>query len=241
MKPIYILFTIIFMSGCGGSNNIKLTPNLKLTSQSIHIETPPSSYETAWETWYLNSIKNNIQLFRHIPNMMSEDVSISVEAMPQNEIATDYLLYNNQSNQMEERIRNFKMTDWEKKNNAERGVRYVKQYVDFIGALKCGTRVESSTIALGVGTKSYQTNCTYFDNQGGAKNIHLAYRYTYSHSSTKHEDDTQSSSVTPEAMQYQFKQDIKAIFDSLVIHDMDRERMAKEGLLHDKKYEIQEW
>ena len=42
-------------------------------------------------------------------------------------------------------------------------------------------------------------------------------------------------------MQYQFKQDIKAIFDSLVIHDMDRERMAKEGLLHDRKYEIQEW
>lgn len=140
---------------------------------------------------------------------------------------------------MEERIKNFKMSDWEKKNNAERGVNYVKQYVDFIGGLKCGTRVESSNIALGVGTKSYQTNCTYFDNQGGAKNIHLAYSYTYTHSGTKNDRDTKSSSITPQAMQTQFKQDMKAIFDSLVIHDMDREKMNKEELLYDKKYDLE--
>lgn len=39
-------------------------------------------------------------------------------------------------------------------------------------------------------------------------------------------------------MQEQFKQDIKEIFDSLIIHDIDRERMKKEGLLYDKKYKI---
>ena len=132
------------------------------------------------------------------------------------------------------------MSNWEKKNNAERGVNYVKIYIDFIGGLKCGTRVESSNIALGVGSKSYQTNCTYFDNQGGAKNIHFGYDYVYTHSGTKFESDNQGSSVSPEVMQYRFKEDMKAIFDSLVIHDMDRVKMQEEGLLHNKKYDIQQ-
>lgn len=151
------------------------------------------------------------------------------------------MLHKDTSNQMEKYEQNYKMSDWGKKNNVERGVSYVKRYVDFIGGLKCATRVESSNIALGVGTKSYQTNYNYFDNQNGAKNIHLDYSYTYTHSGTKYDSDTKSSSVTPEAMQHQFKQDMKAIFDSLVIHDMDRARMSKEGLLHDQKYETKEW
>ncbi|GEM_PF-3510143 len=238
MRNIIFILSVLFLVGCSSVKVYKLEPYTKLSSQSIHIATPSSSHGMKWKAWYINSTKNNIQLFRHISNMMSEDVRITVRIVPQDEIASDYLLYKNQSNQMEERIKNFKMSDWEKKNNAERGVNYVKQYVDFIGGLKCGTRVESSNIALGVGTKSYQTNCAYFDNQGGAKNIHLGYSYTYTHSGTKDDRDTKSSSVTPKAMQKQFKQDMKAIFDSLVIHDMDRERMKKEGLLHDKEYDV---
>lgn len=240
MRWLVIFLAMIFMAGCAQHSyeHIKLKSYTKLSSNNIFILVPDSFPEYPWEAWYVFSEKY-IQLYRHLPNMMSEDVGISVSIIPQDKIANDYLLYKNQSNQMEERIKNFKMTDWEKKNNATRGVNYVKQYVDFIGGLKCGTRVESSNIALGVGIKSYQTNCTYFDNQSGAKNIHLDYRYTYTHSGTKADGDTHSSSVTPQAMQMQFKEDMKAIFDSLVIHDMDREKMAKEGLLHDKKYDVE--
>lgn len=123
----------------------------------------------------------------------------------------------------------------------ERGVVCNKDYVDFIGGLKCVTDVESSNIALGVGNKKYYTVCGYYDTAGAKKRIDILYSYTYAHSGIKTDGDTKSSSVTPEAMSQQFKQDMKAIFDSLVIHDMDREKMNKEGLLHDRKYEIQEW
>jgi hypothetical protein len=123
----------------------------------------------------------------------------------------------------------------------ERGVNYSKKYVDYIGGLRCGTDVESSNLALGVGSKRYYTVCGYHDTAGAKKRIDIFYNYTYTHSGTKYDSDTQSSSITPQAMQMQFKQDMKAIFDSLVIHDMDRERMSNEGLLHDKKYEIHEW
>jgi len=241
MKQLVLSFITLFMIGCG-SSGIDLKPNEKLSTHSYSIVITGNGWWTGQKVedrmLKFQGMYDRLWFSRHLPNMMSEDVSITVSIIPQDEIASDYLLYKNQGNQMEERIKNFKMSDWEKRNNAERGVNYVKQYVDYIGGLKCGTRVESSNIALGVGTKSYQTNCTYFDNQGGAKNIHFGYSYTYTHSGTKYDGDSQSSSVSPETMQLQFKKDMKAIFDSLVIHDMDRERMRKEGLLHDKKYDI---
>ncbi|MDD2651901.1 MAG: hypothetical protein PHX44_02475 [Sulfurimonas sp.] len=242
MRNIIFMLSVLFLIGCSSVKVYKLESYTKLSSPNISLQTPNSVPSVPWKTFDLPTdigVRDWLSIWRHLPNMMSEDMRITVRIIPQDEIASDYLLYKNKSNQMEERIKNFKMSDWEKKNNAERGVNYVKQYVDFIGGLKCGTRVESSNIALGVGTKSYQTNCTYFDNQGGAKNIHLAYSYTYTHSGTKNDRDTKSSSITPQAMQTQFKQDMKAIFDSLVIHDMDREKMNKEELLYDKKYDLE--
>lgn len=239
MRQWFLFLITIIMTGCAHhSDSIDLEPYTKLSCNSISILTPDSYPNFPWWAWQINADKI-IAMKRHLPNMMSEDVRITVQSIPQNEIANDYLLYKNQSNQMEERYKNFEMSDWEKKNNAERGVNYVKIYIDFIGGLKCGTRVESSNIALGVGTKSYQTNCTYFDNQNGAKNIHLDYYYTYTHSHTKYDGDQSSSMYSAQTMQAQFKHDMKAIFDSLVIHDMDRERMGKEGLLHDKKYDVE--
>ena len=67
-----------------------------------------------------------INFDRHIPDMMSEDLRITVSIIPQDKIPNDYLLYKNQGTQMEERYKNFKMSKWEKDNNAERGVKYRK-------------------------------------------------------------------------------------------------------------------
>lgn len=245
MKYLLIFLIISFTVGCSfktapkNGKEIEITNGQRVYAQSGSISaTAPNNFPKTPFEGYTRFDHDLINFNRHLPNMMSEDVRISVQSIPQNEIANDYLLYKNHGNQMEERYKNFKMSDWEKKNNAERGVNYVKGYVDFIGELKCGTRVESSNIAMGVGTKSYQTNCTYFDNQGGAKNIHFDYSYTYTHSNTKFDTDKSSSIYSAQTMQSQFKQDIKSIFDSLVIHDMDREKMSKEGLFYDKKYDV---
>ena len=237
MKQLILIILIFLFTACTGSNRPTLTPNMKLSNQSTSIKVPSFTFKTPWEAFFIFSEKY-IQIFRHIPDMMSEDLRITVSIIPQDKIPNDYLLYKNQGTQMEERRKNFKMSKWEKDNNAERGVKYRKGYVDYIASLKCGTRVESSSIALGVGSKTYQTNCTYFDKNNGAKNIHLMYRYTYSSPGTKFTNDKTSTNVTPKTMQRQFKQDIKAIFDSLIIHDIDMEKMKKHNLIHDKKYDI---
>jgi hypothetical protein len=242
MRNIIFILSVLLLDGCSsGIKRLELEPHAKLSIPSISVNAPSNFSKDRWITYgdSLYDSGNVIQLFRHLPNMMSEDVRITVSVHTKEDIPLVSMLYKDKNDAMEEYYKNYQISKWEKKNNIERGVNYVKRYVDFIGGLKCATRVESSNIALGVGTKSYQTNCNYFDNQKGAKNIHIGYSYTYTHSGTKNDRDTKSSSVTPQAMQKQFKQNMKAIFDSLVIHDMDTERMSKEGLLHDKKYDLE--
>ena len=126
-----------------------------------------------------------------------------------------------------------------KKNMEERGVVYNKNYVDYIEGLKCVTDTESSSPALGVGFKKYFTVCGYYDISGNKKRIDIMYHYISSFDGTKFQSDTTSTITSGKDIEILFKQDMKSIFDSLVIHDMDRERMSKEGLLHDKQYNLE--
>lgn len=240
MRQLLLLLMVLFIAGCAHSG-IDLQPNEKLSTQSYSIVIIGDGWWTGQKPeermLKFQGTSDRLWFSRHLPNMMSEDVTITVKTVPTEEKGMYGLL--NKDN-LEKRLQE-PPSEWAKKNLAERGVKYSKWYVDYIGGLKCSTNVEKANLALGVTNAKYGTYCAYYDTSGGRKEIDISYRYTYSHNGTKYDSDNKSSSVTPEAMQLQFKQDMKAIFDSLMIHDMDRERMAKEGLLHDKKYEIQEW
>lgn len=245
---LFLVISIFFITGCSfpsAPNNgkrIEVVNNEQIYTKSGSISaTAPNNFSKIPFKGYTRFDEDLIAFNRRLPNMMSEDVSIEVSDLSKERVNNYNMLDKEKNTDLEQIVKNTPISEWETKNNAERGVKYRKKYVDFIGGLKCITRVESGNIALGIGRKSYQTNCNYFDTNGTPKLIHFDYHYVYTHSGTKHDSDTKSSSITPEAMQQQFKQDIKAIFDSLVIHDMDRDRMSKEGLLHDRKYEIQEW
>ena len=242
MRQLTLSLMVFFITGCAHSG-IDLKPSEKLSTQSYSIVITGDGWWTGQKpearTLKFQGISDRLWFNRQIPNMMSEDVDITV-FIPDARINIDFLLDKKGSDDLE-RTTALPPSEHNKKNMAERGVAYNKNYVDFIGGLKCVTDVESSDVALGVGNKKYYTVCGYYDIAGAKKRLDIKYDYTYTHSGTEFDGDTKSSPITPEVMQRQFKQDIKAIFDSLVIHDMDRERMSKEGLLHDKKYEIQEW
>lgn len=243
MKYLLILLIISFMVGCSfktvpkNGKEIEITNGQKIYTQSGSISATATNNVSDFPfIGYTRFDEDLINFDRHIPNMMSEDLRITVRVPPENQ-NIDFLLDKKKSDDLE-RTRALPPSEWEKKNLAERGVSYNKHYVDYIGNLKCTTNVESSNIAMGVGNKKYYTVCAYYDMTGAKKRIDIFYHYTYTNRGTKYDGDNTSSNVSPQTMQDQFKQDIKEIFDSLVIHDMHRERMKKEGLLYDKKYEI---
>lgn len=232
------LIVISFITGCSfpsapkNGKEIEITNGQRIYAKSGSISaTAPNNFPKTPFEGYTRFDQDLLAFDRHLPNMMSEDVRITVSNPEHLKNSTEKFF-----------IKDFDFEKWAQEvlnrpdivaNMKERGVSYSKKYVDYIGGLKCGTDVESSNLALGVGSKRYYTVCGYYDTAGAKKRIDVFYNYTYTHNGTKFDGDTKSSSVTPEAMQQQFKQDMKAIFDSLVIHDMDRERMSKEGLLHD--------
>ena len=243
---LFFIAVIIFITGCSfrtspkNGKEIEITNGQRIYTQSGSLSaTASNDFSKVPFNGYTRFDHDLINFDRHLPNMMSEDVRIMVRVPPENQ-NINFLLDKKRSDDLE-RTRALPPTEWERKNLVERGVIYNKHYVDYISGLKCTTNVESSNIAMGVGHTKYYTVCGYYDINGTKKRIDIFYNYTYTytHSGTKDDRDTKSSSVTPQAMQKQFKQDMKAIFDSLVIHDMDRERMSKEGLLHDEKYDVE--
>lgn len=242
MKNIMLCIIGIFVIGCSKSpSSPDLKIHEKLSLATISIAT------TEGQPWHGGaSIRKDwgtevIGLRRQLPNL-SEDVSITVSTLPSEAIAKVQMLHKERSDKMEERYKTEPIPENLVKINKGMGVTYAKQYVDYIGGLRCATYVISqSHLAEGVGSKYYQTNCNYFDIAGGAKNIHIDYRYTFAYDETKFADEKSQISITPTQMEEQFKKDIKAIFNSLQIHDIDKAKMQGLGLLHDKKYEIQHY
>lgn len=125
---------------------------------------------------------------------------------------------------------------------SQRTYEYIGFKIDYIANLKCFTMIEFSydwnQIKHNFDDKSgaikYSTHCGYI-----AKNGDKAFlRIDYGSIKAKKEMGSEKIITLSIQKQLQFKQDMKAIFDSLVIHDMDRERMKKEGLLHDKEYDV---
>lgn len=239
MRTLFLIFIALLILGCSSVKVYELKPHTKLFSPNIAIKVPSSYLKTPWETFDTPAevgVKDGFYLWRQLPNMMREKVKIMV-SVPTEDYNINFLLDKKKSDDLE-RTRALPPSEWEKKNLKERRVGYNKHYVDYIAGLKCTSNVESSNIVQGVGYTKYYTVCGYHNTTGEKKRINIFYDYVYTHDGTKFESDSSNSIYSPQAMKKQFKEDMKAIFDSLIIHDMDREKMKKDGLLYDKKYQI---
>lgn len=217
-----------------------MEPYTKMTSPYVHILTPGSYPQFPFKTSGINDNKTTIYFHRIIPNMMKQDINIRVTNLDPQDLPEYRMLHKETSKELEKYFGNWQLTDWWMNNHMERGVNYYKNYIDIIGGLKCMTTVESQNMADGIGSKNYQTSCNYYDKQGLPKHIHLDYRFYYTFDRTKFEGGDDPSLVRHrlEEIQLQFKKDMKEIFDSIEIYDMDRDRMQKEGLLYNEKYSL---
>lgn len=238
------LIIVLSLSGCMRRSNVEyisLQPYTKITSPSVSILAPSSYPKTPFKISSIYNADNKIYLDRTIPNMMKEDIRISVESLEPGPSTLDNLLDKKFNDTFEKYNETLPLTNGQMYNTFERGVNYYKDYVDFVAGLKCDTRVESQNIAEGIGSKAYWTLCPYYDKQGNKKYIDIDYRFYFTFNQTKFEgsDNVSLRKHKFEEIQLQFKKDMQEIFDSIEIYDMDKERMEKEGLLYNKKYMLE--
>lgn len=130
MRNILILaISVFFIVGCSfhsapkNGKEIEVTSGQRIYTKSGSISaTAPHNFPKTPFEGYTRFDEDLMAFNRHLPNMMSEDVRITVSAIPKDDIAKVSMLHKDKSDQMEEKYLNFKISDWEKKNNAERGV-----------------------------------------------------------------------------------------------------------------------
>lgn len=246
MRTYLIIFLIgLMLTGCGRSLPVNgkemiMTNDARLFSQNKLISAKaPDSLQPPF-VGYFRFDKELLNFERTIPNMMKEDVTIRVDPLDQKYLLENRLLEKKFNKEFEEYFAILPLTEWKMDNHLERGVNYYKNYVDFIGGLKCGINVESQNMANGIGSKKYWAFCPYYDKQGNKKYLGIDHRFYYTFNQTKFEGSDSPSLVRHKLkeIELQFKKDMKEIFDSIEVYDMDRERMQKEGLLYDEKYSL---
>lgn len=243
-----ILISFLFTGCIRKEYTMPLQSNTEVSSPNVSILVPTSYPNTPFKTWKERSRENVISIFRTIPNMMMEDIRLTdVTIVDGDEEKYSFvkdikiLLQKDKNKTFDKEFTNRYLDDWEMSNHLERRVNYSKKYTNFIGKLKCMESVESNNIADGVGRKVYNIRCPYYDKQGDKKYIYISADINFTFDSTKFE-----GSDTPSLVRYklldiekQFKMDMKEILDSLEIYDIDIERMQKDELLYDKKYDIE--
>ena len=245
MKNIVMIILISFLfTGCIRKDlTISLQPNTKVSSSNSNVSmlVPTSYSKTPFKTWKESSRENVISIFRTIPNMMIEDIMIFTVNINDNDTDIDTLLHKDKNKTFDKEFTNRYLDDWMMSNYLERRVNYSKRYINYAAKLKCMENVQSSNIANGVGSKKYSVTCPYYDKQGNKKYIHISASINFTFDSTKFEGSDSPSLVRYKLLdiEKQFKMDMKEILDSLEIYDIDIERMRKDELLYDKKYDIE--
>jgi len=249
MKQLIIpVLIIVFFIGCNKRDpHFKTEPvpnNTQMMSvnNALSLQIPPSYPKTLWRAWS-DFRSDRITLSRTIPNMMYQNIDIEIRPLSPKRISKG-LLNKKYIDVLNEHLHNLPLTPWEIKNHKERRITYIKKYADYIAGLKCTTIVESRNITANIGSRDYQSSCDYYDKKGNPQRLHSHYIFTFTFNRTLFEGSSHSPSLVQhhlEEIQVQFKKDMKAIFDSMILYDMDTERMKKEGLFFDKKYQIQHW
>ncbi|AQW86720.1 hypothetical protein CPIN18020_1538 [Campylobacter pinnipediorum subsp. caledonicus] len=242
-KIILFIIVTIFFSGCSyKSHYIEVGPNTKLSAPKFAFTIPNSYPNYPFETSEMYNPDDTVFILRDIPNMMKEDIRIfSYELNKTKERhKLVYDLLSKHKTHYDYYI-NAPLSDFDLEDDIESRTEYYKRYIDYIAGLKCYTYTYSKNIGMGLGNKNHDTICPYYDINGKETLIRIHYDFVFTAGGTVLEGSKQSSTknYTPQQMNYAFKQDVKEIFDSLEIYDIDKDRMIKQGMYYpDKKYDI---
>ena len=158
-----ILISFLFTGCIRKADTILLQPNAKVPFPYIYILAPSSYPKIPFETYKERIFSDyTIFLFRTIPNMMKENITLSVvRIIDGDEEKYSYvkdlkiLLDKDKNKIFDKEFTNRYLDDGEMSNHLTMRANYSKRYINFVGKLKCMQSVNSNNIADGVGRKNY--------------------------------------------------------------------------------------
>lgn len=216
-------------------NNVRLYSNNKIMSVVA-----PKNLEIPYKGFSTNN-KDFLSLSRFVQDRVVEKVLLNNYY-----ISKEYDLFNSSKYLSQDNWnifeKNISINKKTKYYNEEYGIKYDKVFINYIDGVRCRTFPRKESYQkdyehnLTINTKEFDTYCSYYNFSGDGKLLWVNYLYNYSF-----ESEFFKGIKKPELrieilkdIEIEFKQNMKEIFDSIQLHDMDRERMQKEGLLYNK-------
>ncbi|WP_418180303.1 hypothetical protein ACNSOL_09490 [Aliarcobacter lanthieri] len=250
MRNLVVLILISFLFiGClvkeeGYLSTTNMLDNIKISSkrQVVSVSTP-NNMGIPFTGKVIDHL-DRIVLIRDIPDEMKEMVHIKHSSETYLFDSNKYFNKENLELFEKEVIKN--IIEYTKRY----GKRYNRAFVDYIDGIKCRTLewnefddIYHTTSGKHTTTiKLFETYCSFYSfeliDNSYEHFLHLSYSYSYNPESSIFKNNDKTKEQILENIQNQFNQDIYEIFNSIKIDVMDRERMKKEGLLYDRKYEI---
>ncbi|WP_419678322.1 hypothetical protein ACN2EN_04060 [Aliarcobacter lanthieri] len=252
MKNLVVLILISFLFiGClvkeeGYLSTTNMLDNIKISSKRQVVSVSAANNISIPFTGKVIDHLDRIVLIRDIPDQMKEMVHIKH--------SSETYLFDSNKYFNKENLDSFEKEINENNNIIEYTKRYGKRYnrafVDYIDGIKCRTLewnefddIYHTTSGKNTKTiKLFETYCSFYSLEPIQNTyeqlLHLSYSYSYNPESSIFKNKDKTKEQILKNIQNQFNQDIYEIFNSIKINSMDRERMKKEGLLYDRKYEI---
>ncbi|RBQ30634.1 hypothetical protein CRU92_11475 [Arcobacter sp. FW59] len=255
MKNLVVLILISFLFvGCvvkeeGYLSTTNMLDNIRISSKRQVVSVSAPNNMSIPFTGKVIDHLDNMVLIRDIPDEMKEMVHIKH--------SSETYLFDSNKYLNKKNLELFEKEVNENKNIIEYTKRYGKRYnrafVDYIDGMKCRTLewnelsniYNTSTGKKKIVTQLFETYCSFYSLEPIQNTyeqlLHLSYSYSYNPENSIFKNINETKEQILKNMQNQFNQDIYEIFNSIKIDVMDRERMKKEGLLYDRKYEIRNY
>lgn len=250
MRHILItIFTLLTFTGCLAKDYAQGTETMMVDNVRLYSHNKIMSIEAPFNLGepfkgFSTSYKDFLSLTRFIRGRMVEKVLINnYYISPEGDIFNSFQYLDKKNGDIfEQNVQTNKNTIY---YNEKYGIKYYEGSVDYIDGIRCRSFSQKEKYRedydhkITINIQTYDTFCSYYDLSGKGRLLWITYEYNYSFGSQALKGlDENLKSQSLKDIQHQFKQDIKTIFDSLQIHDMDRAKMKELGLLHNKAYEI---
>ncbi|MGB2553050.1 hypothetical protein ACPF04_07730 [Campylobacter sp. MOP51] len=127
---------------------------------------------------------------------------------------------------------------------------YKEGYLDYIDGVKCRSfhastpfnyyEIDKKDMWGAIWTEEYETYCSIYQADGKPGLIVIYYEYSYNiRNKDLFKGDDKSNQQVLDMIKNEFRGHIQTVFTTIKFHNIDREKMRKEGLLVDKPYKVQ--